>query len=130
MAVTKEEIVETIKSMTILELSDLVKVLKEELGVGDMLMAPAGMTGVAAAPETEAAQETEEQTEFIITLKEVGSNKIAVIKTVRELTPLGLKEAKDLVESAPKAVLEGVSKEDAEAAKEKLTGVGAVVEVS
>lgn len=130
MAVTKEEIVETIKSMTILELSDLVKVLKEELGVGDMLMAPAGMTGVAAVPETEAAQETEEQTEFIITLKEVGSNKIAVIKTVRELTPLGLKEAKDLVESAPKAVLEGVSKEDAEAAKEKLTGVGAVVEVS
>ena len=106
----KDQILEAIDTMTVLELSELVKAFEERYGV------------TAAAP-------SEEQTEFDAMLTEVGANKILVIKAVRELTGLGLKEAKDLVDAAPKAVKEGVTKEEAEAAKEKLAEAGATVEV-
>lgn len=121
-----EDIMAAIKTMTVLDLSELVKALEEEFGVS------AAAQVVAAAPAagaTQAEAETEEQTEFDVMLKEIGANKINVIKAVRELTTLGLKESKDLVESAPVAVKEKVSKEEAAAAKEKLEAAGAVVEV-
>ena len=121
MAVTKEEIIEAIKEMPALELSELVKDLEETFGVS--AAAPVMM---GAMPAAEAAPE-EEKTNFDVVLEGYGENKIAVIKAVRELTTLGLKEAKDLVESAPKPVLEGAKKEDAEAAKEKLEKAGAAV---
>ncbi|MEI7645764.1 MAG: 50S ribosomal protein L7/L12 [Chloroflexales bacterium] len=121
-------IVESIEVLNVLELVELKKTMEEKWGV----TAAAPMFAGAAAPAAEAAvaaAPVEEQTEFNVILKEIGPNKIQVIKVVRELTSLGLKEAKDLVEAAPRPVKEGVSKEDAEAAKAKLMETGAVVEV-
>lgn len=115
-------LVEAVKELTVLELSELVKALEEEFGVS-----AAAPVAVAAAPVAAAA--AEEKTEFDVVLKAAGSNKIAVIKAVREATGLGLKEAKALVDGAPKNVKEGISKEDAEALKAKLTEAGAEVEV-
>lgn len=126
MAMTKDELIDEIKQMTVIDLSEMVKALEEEFGVS----AAAPVAAVAAAPVDGAAAAAEEQTEFDVVLKEFGANKIAVIKAVRELTPLGLKEAKDLVEGAPKAVKEAVSQEEANEAKEKLEAAGASVEVS
>jgi len=125
-ATTKEELISAIKNMTVLELSELVKALEAEFGVS-----AAAPVAVAAAPTTaaEAPAEAEEQTEFTVLLKDIGANKINVIKAVRELTGLGLKESKDLVESAPTAVKEGVTKEETAAVKEKLEAAGATVEV-
>ncbi len=114
--------IEEIKALTVLELSDLVKAIEEEFGVS--AAAP-----VAVAAAGAAAPAAEEKTEFDVVLAEAGANKIQVIKAVRELTGLGLKEAKELVDGAPKNVKEGVSKEDAEAAKEKLEAAGAKVEL-
>ena len=116
------QILEEIKALTILELADLVKALEEEFGVSAAPVAVAG----AAAPTAAAA---EEKTEFDVVLTGAGANKLAVIKVVRELTGLGLKDAKDLVEGAPKTIKEGASKEDAEAIKTKLTEAGASVEL-
>ena len=125
---TKEEVIDFIENMTVMELSEFVKELEDKFGVtaaAPMMMAGAGM--VAGGDAGEAA---EEQTDFTVTLKAFGSEKIKVIKTVRELTNLGLKEAKDLVESAPQAVVEAVPKEDADAAADKLKAVGAEVEIT
>ena len=116
------KILEDIKTLTILELADLVKALEEEFGVSAAPVAVAG----AAAPAAEAA---EEKTEFDVVLTGAGANKLAVIKVAREVTGLGLKDAKDLVEGAPKTAKEGASKEDAEALKTKLTEAGATVEL-
>ena len=124
MPMTKEELIEEIKKMSVLDLSDLVTALEDEFGVS-----AAAPVAVAAAP-TEAAAAEEEKDSFDVVLKEFGAKKIAVIKAVRELTPLGLKEAKDLVEAAPTAVLEGASKGDADSAKTKLEEAGATVELS
>ena len=124
MPMTKEELIEEIKKMSVLDLSDLVTALEDEFGVR-----AAAPVAVAAAP-TEASAAEEEKDSFDVVLKEFGAKKIAVIKAVRELTPLGLKEAKDLVEAAPTAVLEGASKEDADSAKTKLEEAGATVELS
>ncbi|MGB9877591.1 MAG: 50S ribosomal protein L7/L12 [bacterium] len=127
---TKEEIIEAIKKMSVLELNELVKALQEEFGVSAI---PAVAAAPAAAPTAtavaEAPPEEEEKTTFDVILKEVGEKKIQVIKVVRELTGLGLKEAKDLVESAPQKVKEGVSKQEAEEVKKKLEEQGAVVEI-
>lgn len=125
---TSEQLIESIKGMTVLELSQLVKALETEFGVSAAMPAmamPAGAGAAAAAP----AVEEEEQTEFTVILKEVGANKINVIKAVREVTTLGLKEAKDLVEAAPKPVREAVSKTEAASVKSKLEAAGATVEV-
>ena len=119
----REEIISAIESMTILELADLVKAMEEKFGVS--AAAPVAAAG-AAAP---AAAAEEEKTEFDVLLKDVGSEKIKVIKVVREITGLGLKEAKDAVEGAPKTLKEAVSKEDAEKIKAKLAEVGATVEI-
>ena len=124
----KEKIVEAIKSMSVLEVSELVKELEDVFGVS---AAPA--VAVAAAPgavDADAGEAEEEQTEFKVNLTNVGANKINVIKAVRELTTLGLKEAKELVESAPAIVKEGIGKEEADTAKEKLEGAGAKVEIN
>ena len=118
------KLIEDVKSLTVLELSELVKALEEEFGVS-----AAAPVAVAAAPAAAAAPAVEEKTEFDVILKAAGANKIQVIKVVRELTGLGLKEAKAVVDEAPKAVKEGVSKDDAEAIKAKLTEAGAEVEV-
>ena len=123
---SKEELIGVIKNMTVLELSDLVKALEEEFGVS--AAAPMAVAAVAGAPSA-AAPAAEEQTEFTVMLKEVGANKIQVIKTVREVTGLGLKESKDLVEGAPKAIKEGVSKEEAATIKQKMEASGATAEV-
>jgi large subunit ribosomal protein L7/L12 len=124
----KDQILEAIDSMTVLELSELVKAFEERYGV--TAAAPAAAAAAPAAGGGDgAAAVTEEQTEFEAILTEVGANKILVIKAVRELTGLGLKEAKDLVDAAPKAVKEGVTKEEAEQVKEKLAEAGASVEV-
>ena len=125
--VTQQQVVEYIKGISVLELSQLVKTLESELGVSaaaamPMMAMPGAGGGGAAAP-------AEEKTDFTVTLTEVGTNKINVIKVVREITSLGLKEAKDLVDGAPKPVLEKVSKEDAEKAKAQLEGAGASVEL-
>ena len=125
--VTQQQVVEYIKGISVLELSQLVKTLEAELGVSAAAAMPMGMPmggggGAAAAP-------VEEQTEFTVTLTEIGANKINVIKVVREVTSLGLKEAKDLVEAAPKAVKEAISKEEAATIKKKFEDVGAKVEV-
>ena len=117
-------LIEEVKSLTVLELSELVKALEEEFGVS----AAAPAVAVAAAPAA-AAPAAEEKTEFDVVLKSAGANKINVIKVVKEATGLGLKEAKALVDEAPKAVKEGISKDDAEALKTKLTEAGAEVEV-
>jgi len=123
-----EEIIETIKKMNVLDLSELVKALEEEFGV--TAAAPV-MAAAAAAPAAAAAGKPEEEkTEFNVILKDVGANKINVIRVVRELTNLGLKESKDLVEAAPKPVKEGVSKDEAASAKSKLEAVGATVEIN
>jgi large subunit ribosomal protein L7/L12 len=124
--VANEQLIEQLESMTVLQLNELVKELEEKWGVS--AAAPVAMAG-AAAPAGGAAAAEEEQTEFDVVLTEVGANKIQVIKAVRELTSLGLKEAKDVVDSAPKAVKEGVAKEVADAAKAKLEEAGAKVEV-
>lgn len=118
---TTDEIIDALKEMTLLEASELVKAIEDTFGVS--AAAPAA---VVAAPAVGAA-EAEEKTEFDVVLEGFGDNKIQVIKAVRELTSLGLKEAKEVVEGAPKAVLEGAKKEDAEAAKEKLEAAGAAV---
>ena len=123
MAVTKEEIIEALKEMTALELSELVHELEDVFGVS-----AAAPMAVAAAPAA-AAEPEEEKTSFDVELTAFGDKKIAVIKVVRKLTGLGLKEAKEAVEGAPKAVLEGAKKEDAEAAKEKLEAAGAAVTI-
>ena len=124
--VTQQQVVEYIKGISVLELSQLVKTLESELGVtaaAAMPMAmPGGGGGAAAAP-------AEEKTEFTVTLTEIGTNKINVIKVVREITALGLKEAKDLVEGAPKPIKEGIPKEEAAAIKKKFEEVGAKVEI-
>ncbi|TMB57880.1 MAG: 50S ribosomal protein L7/L12 [Chloroflexi bacterium] len=124
----KDEILDAISNMTVLELSELVKAVEEKFGV-----TAAAPVAVAAAPAASggdgAAPAAEEKTEFDAVLTEVGPNKILVIKAVRELTGLGLKEAKDLVDAAPKPVKEGVAKEEAEQVKEKLAEAGASVEV-
>jgi len=122
---TKDEMIEAIKGMTVLDLSELVKALEEAFGVS----AAAPMAMAAAPAAAGAAVEEEEQTAFDVIITEVGDKKIQVIKAVRALTSLGLKEAKDLVDSAPKAVKEGVSKDDAEDAKKQLEEAGASVEV-
>jgi large subunit ribosomal protein L7/L12 len=122
MSVSTEQIIEAIKGMTILEINDLVKACEEEFGVS--AAAPVAVAG-AAAP----AAAVEEQTEFTVVLAGVGSEKIKVIKVVRELTGLGLKEAKDLVDSAPSNIKEGIEKAEAEAIKAQLEGVGAAVEL-
>jgi len=123
---TKEDIISMVKNMTVLELSELVKALEDEFGV--TAAAPMAMAAVGGAPAAAAAPE-EEKSEFTVILKEVGENKINVIKAVREVTTLGLKEAKDLVEGAPKPVKEGVNKEEAATMKKKLEEAGAKVEV-
>ena len=129
MALTKDELIAEIKGLSVLELADLVKALEDEFGVS--AAAPVQMATVAGVAGTaEAAAEVEEQTEFNVTLKEIGPNKIQVIKAVREVTTLGLKEAKDLVESAPTAVREAIPREEADSLKDKLEGAGAVVEVA
>ena len=123
--VTSQQVVEYIKGISVLELSQLVKTLESELGVSaaaPMMMGGGGGGAAAAAP-------AEEKTEFTVTLTEVGGNKINVIKVVREITALGLKEAKDLVEAAPKAVKEGVSKDEAAKIKAQLESAGAKVEL-
>jgi large subunit ribosomal protein L7/L12 len=125
---TKEEIIAAIEKMTVLELAELVKALEERFGVSAAapVVAAAPAAVAATAP---AAPAVEEKTQFDVYIKDAGPKKIQVIKVVRELTNLGLKEAKDLVESAPAKLLEGVSKEQAEAAKAKLEEAGAVVEI-
>jgi len=126
--VTQQQVVDYIKGISVLELSQLVKTLESELGVSAAAAMPMGMPmagggGGAAAP-------AEEKTEFTATLTEIGGNKINVIKVVREVTSLGLKEAKDLVESAPKPIKEGIPKDEAEAIKKKFEDVGAKVTIS
>jgi large subunit ribosomal protein L7/L12 len=124
--VAVDDMIAAIKNMTVLELSQLVKALEDEFGVS--AAAPMVAAAAPAAAGGPAAEE-EEQTEFNVILKDAGANRIAVIKAVRELSTLGLKESKDLVESAPQPVKEGVSKEEAAAAKEKLEAAGATVEI-
>ncbi len=125
--VTQEQVVEYIKGISVLELSQLVKTLEEELGVSAAAAMPVAVGGVAAPGA--AAEAAEEQTEFTVMLTEIGPKKINVIKAVREVTSLGLKEAKDLVESAPKAVKEDIPKDEAEAIVKKFEDVGAKAEV-
>lgn len=121
---TVDQIMASIKNMTVLELSELVKALQTEFGVSAPVAVAAPAAAQAAAPAA-----AEEKTEFTVVLKEVGANKISVIRAVREVTTLGLKEAKDFVESAPKTVKEGINKEEANNIKQKLEAAGATVEV-
>ncbi len=124
MAITKDDILEAVGHMSVMDLNDLVKAFEEKFGVSAAAMAvagPAGGGGGAAAAE--------EQTEFTVILSDVGANRVGVIKAVREITGLGLKEAKDLVDGAPKPVKEGVAKADAEAAQKKLEEAGAKAEL-
>ena len=123
MAITKDDILEAVGAMSVMELNDLVKAFEEKFGVSAAAMA------VAAAPGAGGAAAAEEKTEFNVILAEVGSNKVGVIKAVREITGLGLKEAKDLVDGAPKPVKEGVDKAAADEAKKKLEDAGAKVDV-
>ena len=125
MSVTKEQVVDFIANMSVLELSEFIKELEEKFGVS----AAAPVAAFAAAPVAAAEAAEEEKTEFDVILKEAGANKIGVIKVVRALTGLGLKEAKDKVDGAPSTLKEAVSKEDAEEAKKQLTEAGAVVEI-
>jgi large subunit ribosomal protein L7/L12 len=120
-----QELLDAIGSMTVLELAEFVEAFKEKFGVTAAMAAPAAPAGGGAAP----AAPVEEKTEFDVVLKEAGAKKIQVIKVVREVTSLGLKEAKDLVDNPPKAVKEGVSKEEAEAVRAKLEEQGATVEI-
>ena len=123
MAISKDDILEAVGAMSVMELNDLVKAFEEKFGVSAAAMA------VAAAPGAGGAAAAEEQTEFNVILAEIGANKVGVIKAVREITGLGLKEAKDLVDGAPKPVKEGVDKAAADEAKKKLEDAGAKVEV-
>ena len=125
--VTQEQVVEYIKGISVIELSQLVKTLEDELGVSAAAAMPVAVAGAPAAGGAAAA--AEEQTEFTATLTDVGAKKINVIKVVREVTSLGLKEAKDLVEAAPKAIKEGIPKDEAEAIQKKFEDVGAKVEI-
>lgn len=125
MAISKDDILEAVGQMTVMDLNDLVKAFEEKFGVSAAAMAVAG----PAAGGGGGAAAAEEQTEFTVVLSEVGANKVGVIKAVREITGLGLKEAKDLVDGAPKPLKEGVSKADAEAAKKKLEEAGAKAEL-
>jgi large subunit ribosomal protein L7/L12 len=124
---TQDQVVDYVKNISVLELSQLVKRLEQELGVSAAAAAPVVVAGGAAAGG--AAAPAEEKTEFTVTLTEIGSNKINVIKVVREVTSLGLKEAKDLVESAPKPIKEGVTKDEAAAIQKKFEEVGAKVKI-
>ena len=124
MALSKEEILDAIASMSVLEVSELIKMMEEKFGVSAAAAAVA-----VAAPAGGAAAPAEEKSEFDVVLKEIGANKVQVIKAVRELTGLGLKEAKDLVDGAPKTVKEGLAKADAEEAQMKLEAAGAKVEL-
>ena len=126
---TKEEVLEAVKGMSVLELAELVKLLEDEFGVSAAAPVAVAAAPVAAAGDAGAAADDEEKTEFDVIIQEIGPNKINVIKGVREVTTLGLKEAKDLVEAAPQAVKEGISKDDAQQVKEKLEAAGAVVAV-
>lgn len=123
MAIAKEDILETLGSLTVMELNDLVKAFEEKFGVS------AAAVAVAAGPAAAVGAAAAEQTEFTVVLAETGSSKVNVIKVVREITGLGLKEAKDLVDGAPKPLKEGLSKAEAEAAKKKLEEAGAKVEL-
>ena len=125
--VTQDQVVEYIKNISVMELSKLVKTLEAELGVSAAAAAPVGVAGPAGGGA--AAAPVEEKTEFNVVLTEVGANKINVIKAVREVTSLGLKEAKDLVEGAPKPIKEGVNKDEADAIKKKFEEAGAKVEI-
>ncbi|RIK42610.1 MAG: 50S ribosomal protein L7/L12 [Chloroflexi bacterium] len=127
MAVNLDEIIAQIEQMSVLELSQLVKALEDRFGV--TAAAPVAVAAAPAAAGGAAAEPEEEKTEFDVILTEIGANKVQVIKAVRELTSLGLKEAKDVVEAAPKAIKEAVPKEEAEAAKKKLEEAGAKAEV-
>jgi large subunit ribosomal protein L7/L12 len=123
MAISKDDILEAVGQMSVMDLNDLVKAFEEKFGVSAAAMSVAGPAAGAAAAAVE------EQTEFTVVLENFGANKVGVIKAVREITGLGLKEAKDLVDGAPKPVKEGVSKADAEAAKKKLEEAGAKAEI-
>jgi large subunit ribosomal protein L7/L12 len=123
MAISKDDILEAVGAMSVMDLNDLVKAFEEKFGVSAAAMAVAGPAAGAGAAAVE------EQTEFNVILTEIGANKVGVIKAVRELTGLGLKEAKDVVDGAPKSVKEGVSKADAEAAKKKLEEAGAKADI-
>jgi large subunit ribosomal protein L7/L12 len=123
MAITKEEIIDAVGSMSVMDLNDLVKAFEEKFGVSAAAMAVAGPAGAAGGAAAE------EQTEFTVNLLEVGANKVSVIKAVREITGLGLKEAKDLVDGAPKPIKEAVDKKTAEEAKKKLDEAGAKSEI-
>ena len=128
--VTQQQVVDYIKGISVLELSQLVKTLEAELGVSAAAAMPMAMPMGGGAAAGGAAAPAEEQTEFTVTLTDVGGNKINVIKVVREVTSLGLKEAKDLVEGAPKPIKEGVTKDEAEAIKKKFDEVGAKVTIA
>ena len=130
MALSKDEILEAIKELPVIELAGLVKDLEEEFGVSAAAAAPVAVAAAAAPADAGATPAAEEQDAFTINLKEIGDNKINVIKAVRAATSLGLKEAKDLVESAPVAVKEGVGKEEADSVKKELEEAGAVVELA
>lgn len=124
MAISKDDILEAVGAMSVMDLNDLVKAFEEKFGVSAAAMAVAGPAGAGGG-----AAAVEEQTEFTVTLTDFGANKVGVIKAVREITGLGLKEAKDLVDGAPKPIKEGVAKADAEAAKKKLEDAGAKAEI-
>jgi large subunit ribosomal protein L7/L12 len=126
----QQQVIDYIKGISVLELSQLVKALEQELGVSAAAAMPMAMPGMGGGGGAAAAAPAEEKTEFNVTLTEVGADKIKVIKVVREVTSLGLKEAKDLVESAPKPIKEGVPKDEAEAIKKKFDEVGAKVTIS
>ena len=125
MAISKDDILEAVAQMSVMDLNDLVKAFEEKFGVSAAAMAVAGPAGAGGG----GAAAAEEQTEFNVVLTEVGANKVGVIKAVREITGLGLKEAKDLVDGAPKPVKEGIAKADAEAAKKKLEEAGAKADI-
>ena len=127
MALTKEELISAIKEMNVVDLADLVKSLEDEFGV--TAAAPVAVAAAPAGGDSPAAAAEEEKTEFEVSIREIGPNKINVIKAVREVTSLGLREAKELVESAPAAVKEAVPRDEADSVKAKLEEAGAVVEV-
>ena len=126
---TKDEIIEAIKQMNVVELSDVVKALEEEFGVSAAAPVAVAAAPAAGGPADGGGAPAEDQAEFEVSLKEIGPNKINVIKAVREVTSLGLREAKELVESAPTAIKEGIAKEEADEIKSKLEEAGAAVEV-
>jgi large subunit ribosomal protein L7/L12 len=127
--ITKEEIIAAIKDMTVMDLADLVKSLENELGISAAPLAVGAAPAAVVPAQAAEGPPEEEKTEFTVVLKSIGDKKIEVIKTVRELTSLGLKQAKDLVEAAPQTVKESISKEEADAIKQKLEAAGASVEL-